>query len=202
MTEILRRQRHGPAVGVDREVEHPIECREEGAQRPIHQAGKEPPRSRSRGRANQPNAPQRRGARVTGRCVLAMRAGQLHSQEVSEVRSEHEVREQGGDHDNPQSRHGFLLRMAVRAGPVFRSVPLEEDRAQGRTERQRVERRNDRRGGDRQGELPEELAADAGHECGRHEDRAEHQGNGDHRPGNLGHRRGGPPRAAEWPMAK
>ena len=93
MTDTLRSDGDGPAVGVDRAVEHPIECREEGAQRPIHQAGKEPPGGRSRGRANQPNAPQRRGARVAGLRFLAMRAGQLHSQEVSEVRSEHEVGE-------------------------------------------------------------------------------------------------------------
>ena len=75
--------------------------------------------------------------------------------------------------------------------PVSRAMPLEEDCAKGRTERQRIERGNDRRGGDRQGKLPEELAANAGHEGGWNEDRAEHQGDGDHRPGNFRHRAAG-----------
>ena len=101
----------------------------------------------------------------------------------------------------PSRGKASFFAWALRASPVFRSVPLEEDRAQGRTERQRVERRNDRRGGDRQGELPEELPANAGHERRRHKDRAEHQGNGNHRPGNLGHRAAGR-LARGWPMAK
>ena len=71
----------GPTVGVDRAVEDPIECREEGAQRPIHQSGKEPPGSRSRGRAQpaeRPTAPRRSSDRPAA--SLAVRAGQLHSQ--------------------------------------------------------------------------------------------------------------------------
>ena len=44
-----------------------------------------------------------------------------------------------------------------------------------------------RRDGDRQGELAEELPGDAADERAGHEDRAQDQAHGDHRPGDLAH---------------
>ena len=84
------------------------------------------------------------------------------------------------------ARPASLLAVAMRVGLPC-AVPLEENRAQRGAERQRIERRNDRRGGDRQGKLLEELAADAGHERRGNEHGAEHQRDGDHRPGDFGH---------------
>ena len=57
---------HGPTVGVDRAVEHPIECREEGAQRRFTSPARNHPAAAPAAAANQPNAPQRRRACVTG----------------------------------------------------------------------------------------------------------------------------------------
>ncbi len=64
---------------------------------------------------------------------------------------------------------------------------LQQDRAQGRAERQRVEGRDDRGNGDGQGELAEELAGDSRDEHARDEHRGEHQPDGDHRRRDLGH---------------
>ena len=72
-------------------------------------------------------------------------------------------------------------------GAVALSCGRSKQRRQGRAERQRVEGGDDGRDGDRQGELPEELTGDAGDERARHEDRAQHQADRDHRPGHLVH---------------
>ena len=64
----------------------------------------------------------------------------------------------------------------------------EQQRGQGGTERQRVERRDDRRNGNRQRELAEELAGDAADKGARDEHALKHQSHGHHRAGHLFHR--------------
>ena len=64
---------------------------------------------------------------------------------------------------------------------------FQQDGGQGRAERQRIEGGDHRGNGDGDGELAEELARDPAQEGGRHEDREEHQGHGDHRPGHFVH---------------
>ena len=72
---------------------------------------------------------------------------------------------------------------ALRAGTV-----LQQHRAERRRERERVDRRDQHGGGDGDGELAEQLARDAGQEGDRHKDRKQHHGDGEDRPGDLGHR--------------
>jgi hypothetical protein len=65
---------------------------------------------------------------------------------------------------------------------------LQQQGAEGRAQGQRVERRDDHRDGDGDRELLVELAGDPGNEGGRHENRRQDDGDGDHRPGHLLHR--------------
>ncbi len=68
------------------------------------------------------------------------------------------------------------------------AVRQQQPRGQRRAERERVERRDDRRDGNRQRELPVELSRQAADEGRRHEDRAQHQGDGDDRARHFFHR--------------
>ncbi len=73
--------------------------------------------------------------------------------------------------------------------PVFRRVMIfQQHRRQRRRERQRVNGRDHCRDGDGSGELLVELPGDAREKRHRYKHRAQHQRNGDDRPGDLTHR--------------
>jgi len=71
--------------------------------------------------------------------------------------------------------------------PAAFDLGSEQHRAECRAQGQRVERRDDHRDGDGDGELLVELARDPRNEGGRHENRRQNDGNGDHWTGNLFH---------------
>ena len=62
---------------------------------------------------------------------------------------------------SPMAGERILLRMAVLAVPVG----FEQQRRQGRTQRQGIERTNNRRCGNGESKLFKELSADASHKC-------------------------------------
>ena len=82
---------------------------------------------------------------------------------------------------------GARVRAAIHLAPTISTSRPQQQGRQRRAERQGIEGRDDRRGGNRQGELPEKLARNAPDERAGHEDRAQNQPHGDHRPGNLAH---------------
>ena len=65
---------------------------------------------------------------------------------------------------------------------------LQQHRAKCRAEGQGVDRGNQHRRRHRHRELAEQLAADPRDERDRHEHRQQHEGDGDDRSGDLGHR--------------
>ena len=73
-------------------------------------------------------------------------------------------------------------------GPRRGPVCAEEQHAERRRQRQRVDRRDHHRRRDRHRELPEQHAGQAGDEGDRDEDREQHQRDGDDRRGDLAHR--------------
>ena len=74
---------------------------------------------------------------------------------------------------------------------VASGMPLQHQRRQGRRQRERVEQRDHGCDGDGDAELAEELSRQAGHEGRRHEDRGQHQRDGDQRSADLAHRQQG-----------
>jgi len=66
-----------------------------------------------------------------------------------------------------------------REGIWFRAVFLQQQRAQRRAKRERIDRGDNRRGGNRERELLIELTRDTADEGGGHEHRTEHQRYGD-----------------------
>jgi len=73
-------------------------------------------------------------------------------------------------------------------GILLGVLGLQEDRAQGRAERQRVHRRQERGAGDGQGELAEEPPGNSGDEHAGEEHRGQNQADGHQRPRDFGHR--------------
>ena len=113
----------------------------------------------------------------------------------------------GHDHQQDQADHELAneppgeLHVAVRGfaeeivepaverpqGTAGLFLGLQDQGRQGRAQGQGVEGRDDDRDGDGHRKLLVELARDAGNENGGQKDSGEHQGDGDHRPGDLLH---------------
>ena len=92
-------------------------------------------------------------------------ATNLNTNQVANRRQQEEISYETADDRDSRAGQRFLLDMTVLAVPVG----FEQQRGQGRTQRQGIERTDNGRCGNGESKLFKELSADAGHKCRRHE---------------------------------
>ena len=179
---------HDPPVDVGRPIEDPVEAPEELAEDPVHRPDEEPPEHPAGDRAGEEedevDPPRQQGRlQAAGRCLAdILTHGQ--AEPGAERRRQEPYGRKPPEEGKAPPRQGLLALVAVVAGLAAR-----EDRGRsGRRHGHGVDGRDDHRRRDGQGELAEELAGDPAQEGAGQEHRAEHQRDGDDRPGDLVHR--------------
>ena len=168
-----------PPVPAVTSVERPVEPDEEPAEEPVHRPRQEVPRDPGR----------QHDGRVPGELRHRRR----------EERPEHRPGLRQYDRPPPTARRPRAAAPPAGGAAPARLVALgpQEERAEGRAERQRVERRDQVETAMVTANWLEELPGQPRDERGRDEHRGQHQLTADHRPGHLGHRLPGRVRGAQ-----